>query len=262
MNLIIDPTLKATIPPLDPSELEKLEASIVAEGCRDSIVIWNGTIVDGHNRYEICTRLGLPFQTVEKEFESIHHARIWMRENQGARRNASKGWLVDCALENKEDLLAIGRAKQVESGKETGRGNEKVLLSKNTTFSEPVSTRAEIAKAAGVSPGTVAKAEQVKKKDPALWEKVKADEVSISAAYKEVSRPDDDEAPTVDDARGSTIPTQSSRRPPIKIIESEGMRIWLLAKSHLDRINKNDEFREDALRACIDYCEGRISAKK
>jgi ParB-like chromosome segregation protein Spo0J len=260
MNLIIDPTLKATIPPLDPSELEKLEASIVAEGCRDSIVIWNGTIVDGHNRYEICTRLGLSFQTVGKEFESIHHARIWMRENQGARRNASKGWLVDCALENKEDLLAIGRAKNAETG---GRPPKEPVLQNNTSIDEPRhSTRAEIAKAAGVSPGTVAKAEQVKKKDPALWEKVKADEVSISAAYKEVSKPDDDEAPTVDDARGSTSPTQSSRRPPIKIIESEGMRIWLLAKSHLDRINKNDEFREDALRACIDYCEGRISAKK
>jgi hypothetical protein len=263
MNLTIDPTLKATIPPLDPSELEKLEASIVAEGCRDSIVIWNGTIVDGHNRYEICTRLGLSFQTIEKEFESIHHARIWMRENQGARRNASKGWLVDCALENKEDLLAIGRAKMADGGGDKKSEDAKSgMFQNNKPDQEPVSTRAEIAKAAGVSPGTVAKAEQVKKKDPALWEKVKADEVSISAAYKEVSKPDDDEAPTVDDARGSTSPTQSGRRPPIKIIESEGMRIWLLAKSHLDRINKNDEFREQALNACIEYCKGRISTKK
>jgi len=32
------------------------EANILKNGCYDPIKIWNGTIVDGHNRYEICTK--------------------------------------------------------------------------------------------------------------------------------------------------------------------------------------------------------------
>jgi len=54
----------------------------------------------------------------------------------------------------------------------------------------------------------------------------------------------------------------SARRPPMRVIESEGMNIWKLAKSHLDRINKNDEFREKSLKACIEYCEGRLPKQK
>jgi len=52
------------------------------------------------------------------------------------------------------------------------------------------------------------------------------------------------------------------RRPSVKIIEDEGMNIWLLAKSHLSRINKHDTQREQALRACVDYCQSRLESKK
>ena len=53
-----------------------------------------------------------------------------------------------------------------------------------------------------------------------------------------------------------------ARRPVMRVIESEGMNIWRLAKMDLDRINKNDEFREKALTACIEYCQGRIKNNK
>lgn len=50
----------------------------------------------------------------------------------------------------------------------------------------------------------------------------------------------------------------AKRKPPIKVIESEGMRIWMLAKGHLDRINKHDEFRMQAMEAALEYIKNRI----
>lgn len=177
----IDPEFKALIPPLATDELAQLEALILRDGCRDPLVLWDGILVDGHHRHEICTRHGLPFETVEMVFESRAHARIWMRENQKGRRNLSPAWLIELELGNKNDYLEIGKKTQ---GKRTD------LLSQNDKKSlpAPTNTRVEIAKAAGVSTGQVGMAEQVKKKAPELWEKAKQGEVSISTAYKEIKK--------------------------------------------------------------------------
>ena len=69
-ELIRDPEFSRFVPPLSKKELELLEQSILREGCRDAIVTWNGVILDGHNRYTICTRHGLPFNTKEILLES------------------------------------------------------------------------------------------------------------------------------------------------------------------------------------------------
>ncbi len=86
-NIQIDKEFQALIPPLSAEEKQQLEANIVADGCRDPLVVWGNTLIDGHNRYEICTRLGLPFDTVEKEFESRDEVADWMDANALGRRN-------------------------------------------------------------------------------------------------------------------------------------------------------------------------------
>ena len=68
MELRIDPEFQAAIQPLSPDELTQLESNIAAHGCRDPLVTWNGIVVDGHHRHEICRRLDIPFQTVEMDF--------------------------------------------------------------------------------------------------------------------------------------------------------------------------------------------------
>lgn len=60
-TLNIDPEFKDLIPPLTTEELEMLEESIVANGCESPLIVWNGIIVDGHNRYAICHKRGIPF---------------------------------------------------------------------------------------------------------------------------------------------------------------------------------------------------------
>lgn len=56
-QLRIDPEFKNLIRPLRREEYRQLELNLVREGCREDIVVWNNTIVDGHNRYEICNKL-------------------------------------------------------------------------------------------------------------------------------------------------------------------------------------------------------------
>ena len=74
--MIIDPEFKALIPPLAPEELAQLEANILADGCRDPLVTWRGILIDGHNRFAICSKHRLEFQSVEKEFEDHCKAKV------------------------------------------------------------------------------------------------------------------------------------------------------------------------------------------
>ena len=189
----IDDEFKSVLPPLDDEERAGLEKMLLAEGCRDPLVVWNGLLIDGHNRYEICQSHGLPYRVIEKSFPDRASVRVWMRQNQGSKRNLTPAWKIELALANKEDLKATGAAKKSDSGKETGRGNRKVLSQNDKTFKpereeKPHNTRKEIADKAGVSTGQVGMAEQVRKKDPALWEKTKQGETSISAAYKDIQK--------------------------------------------------------------------------
>ena len=147
---------------------------------------WPCILIDGHNRYDICNRNDIEFQTVEMEFESKAHARIWMRDNQKGRRNLNDAWVIELELGNKADLIEIGRAKSAAT---VGRPTKESLSQNDNNLPEPKhNTQKEIAKAAGVSTGQVGMAEQVKKKDPALWEQAKSGEVSISSAYKTIKK--------------------------------------------------------------------------
>lgn len=83
----INPEFKSLIPPLAPEELAQLESNILSDGCRDPLVTWQGTLLDGHNRYAICQRHGIKFTTVEMEFADEDAAMDWMDANQLGRRN-------------------------------------------------------------------------------------------------------------------------------------------------------------------------------
>jgi len=85
--MIINQQLKNLIPPLTAEEYNNLEESIKQDGCRDALILWQDTLIDGHNRYEICTRYGVEFKTIQKEFEDIEQVKDWMDFNQLSRRN-------------------------------------------------------------------------------------------------------------------------------------------------------------------------------
>jgi len=208
MKLTIREDLKSLIPPLSDDEYSQLEENIITDGCRDPLVVWGDVIVDGHNRYDICTRLNIPFKTVQREFESVAHARVWMRDNQKGRRNLTAAWLIELELGRKDDLLeiaGINKKAKLFGNKNAAKVKTKLSPSDNTVFdhlpdeeewieppiylqSPTARTRTEIAKAAGVSSGQVGMAEQIKKKAPELWEAAKAGDISIKKAYTQIQR--------------------------------------------------------------------------
>lgn len=89
-ELKIDEDFKILIPPLTKKEFLQLEENLLSDGCINPIITWNGYIVDGHNRYSICTKHKIPFKTKELEFEDKYQIVIWICKNQLGRRNISE----------------------------------------------------------------------------------------------------------------------------------------------------------------------------
>jgi hypothetical protein len=87
LDIIIDEEFKSLLPALDTETYTLLEENIIENGCRDSLILWNDVLIDGHNRYEICLKHGLPFNTVQKEFSTREDALIWIISTQVSRRN-------------------------------------------------------------------------------------------------------------------------------------------------------------------------------
>jgi hypothetical protein len=85
-----------------------LEQSILAEGCLDSLVTWNGVLIDGHNRYQICKKHGIDFITNKMIFDSRIDAEIWMIRNQKGRRNVSTFVMVELGLKLEDRLKQKG----------------------------------------------------------------------------------------------------------------------------------------------------------
>lgn len=88
--LKIDEEFQTLIRPLKRKEFLQLEENILADGCRDPIIVWKGIIIDGHNRYEICARHNIPFEIVDKDFTCREEAIAWICKNQLGRRNLSE----------------------------------------------------------------------------------------------------------------------------------------------------------------------------
>jgi hypothetical protein len=141
----IDNHLHRIIPPMQDEELAQLEASIVEHGCREPIIVWDqrDVIVDGHNRFAICTRLGIPYEVQRIAFDSVDDVVEFMCANQLGRRN-----LTDIA---RADLrgLRYNNQKKMRGGDRRSRYQNDTLKSGRT--------REAVAAAAGVSTATAAR---------------------------------------------------------------------------------------------------------
>ncbi len=115
MDILVDEELKAYIDPLTAEEYQALEQSILAEGCRDALVMWGDVLVDGHNRYGICRKHGLPFQTVQNpRLRSMQDVHLWMIDQHLGRRSVSDFQRGVLAL-RKREILEERRAQAREA---------------------------------------------------------------------------------------------------------------------------------------------------
>lgn len=153
-TLKTDDEFKNLIPPLSPDEYRQLEENIISDGCRDALVVWKGTVIDGHNRYEICQKHSIPFQTREKHFDSRDDAIQWIILNQFGRRNLSAGERSILAL-RLEPILSAKAKERMLSGKKIDP------VPKSAQGVQRGKVRNQVAKLAGVGHTTIQETKQI-----------------------------------------------------------------------------------------------------
>lgn len=187
MNITVNEELLAYIDPLTPDEHDALECSLLAEGCRDALVLWGDVLVDGHNRYGICSKHGIPFNTVQNSrFESIDDVHLWMIDQHLGRRSVS---------DFQRGVLAL-RKKDIQASRQQPALSESPIAGSKAP--EPLITRDAIAKAARISSNTISQIEKIQKSaTPELVAAVKSGTISINAAATVASLPVEEQVAAV-----------------------------------------------------------------
>ncbi len=179
--LKINKKFKGVIPPLSKEELNELENSIKGEGCREALIIWKGTIVDGHNRYVICNKLGIDFKTRSKSFKDEDEALAWIITNQLARRNLSDYDRVKLVLKKEEIFKRRAKEHQKAGGQKSGVGRQK--------SDKPLDVKKEVAKIANVSHDTVSRVKFIEKKaDKKTKKKLSNQQLTINKVYRDLKK--------------------------------------------------------------------------
>jgi len=169
MTIKVNEKFKKLLPELTPTEYQELEGAILEHGCISPLIIWQGQIIDGHNRFGICEKHNLPYETRELTFEDEEEALTWMLRNQLGRRNLTPNQktLYIGQLYNSRKRNVGGQTGNQNAGKnedtksEVRCENESVTLTISFSDEPPVDTARVIAEETNVSPSTVARAAKV-----------------------------------------------------------------------------------------------------
>ena len=227
MDLRIDEGLKAYIDPLTPDEHESLERSILAEGCRDALVVWDDLLIDGHNRYGICQKHGLPFNTIQAtQFKNMDDVHLWMIDQHLGRRSVSDFQRGVLALRKREIIAerraaaaaAVNAAKAAQPATEeapwegdTDPVVAQALASVAKVPDEALDTREALARAARLSAGQVKMIETIQEKAaPEVVAAVKAGELSLNAAAVVATLPEEEQQAVA--AEGADALKQAAKR--------------------------------------------------
>lgn len=154
--LQIDPEFESKIPPLTEDEYQQLAENIISEGVvLMPLIVWNGTIVDGHNRYKIVQEHPeIIFTVHEKDFDNRYEALVWICNNQLGRRNLTpiqKKMLVGDRYE--AEKMAHGGDRKSEEAKSSGQNDHLKSASEGAT-------RRRISEETGTSESYVKRASQ------------------------------------------------------------------------------------------------------
>ncbi|MFN3915381.1 MAG: plasmid replication/partition related protein [Aquabacterium sp.] len=194
MSITVSEELKAYIDPLTPEEHEALERSLLAEGCRDALVLWGNLLIDGHNRYGICQKHGIPFQTVQHpHFKTMDDVHLWMIDQHLGRRSVSDFQRGVLALRKREILAQRQAAAAASSSPDPAHASAAEAapaVESMAITTTPLKSRADIARAARLSANQVVLIEKIQTQAvPELVDAVKQGTISINAAAAVASLP-------------------------------------------------------------------------
>ena len=180
---IIDTEFKLLIPPLSYEERIQLEQNILYAGkCHDAIILWDGVIIDGHNRFEICMKHEIEFEVKHMAFDSREEAKIWILGNQLARRNLNEAARIELVLK-KEDVLRERASKK--RGGRPKKSSEKPSPEMTTLDDAKIDVQKALAAEANVSVGNFSYYMDIRNNgSPELIKKVQSGEIKIGTAHR------------------------------------------------------------------------------
>ena len=185
------PEMAELLPPLTDEQLSLLEADILKNGCYAPIIVNEDlVIVDGHNRYQICEKHGLPYRLAVFSFEDLLEAKQWALDTQKSRRNLTINELCKIAMKLRPEVearaeaklhLASGGDRRSDEFKNQGSATLPNLdMPKNTG----IDTRKELAKSVGVGERTMGKAMKIEDEAPqAVKDAVDSGDITIHQGY-------------------------------------------------------------------------------
>lgn len=191
-NIQIDSEFQALIPPLSAEERAQLEANLLADGCRDPLVVWETSdgqniLIDGHNRYEICTRLGSSYEVEWMQFDERSDVIEWIIKNQFGRRNLSDYQRGVLALRMKPIMEERARANLSAAGSSAAPGKPSQI---SDEVIKPIRTDEAVSELANVSRDTIRKIERIEEvAQPEVKALAAAGDVSINLASQFVELP-------------------------------------------------------------------------
>jgi len=242
-NVVIDEALQQLLPVLSPGELELLEKNLLTEGCRDPLVVWEEktgqppVLLDGHNRYAICTAHNLPFTTVAAQGVRTREAAIiWIGANQLGRRNLDASRKAAFGVELEKQLAMEAKKRQSFS---KGRGVKGPAILPDLKGD----ARDQAAEIIGVSPRYISEAKQIQETAPEVLEYVKQGKLTIPQAVKVAALPVEKRAAGIQRARngeaiqeGGMIWRDGGLVP---VFTNEEVSVWLRQTSMVERAVKD-----------------------
>jgi len=241
MTIDIWPQFKNRLRPLSKYEREKLEENLIADGCREPLVVWaripvdgehkcygsgdcrlvpgdgvwtctscdhnpalmEDVLLDGHNRLEICSRLGIHYEIVEAiGIQSEADALRWIDGNQAGRRNEPALVRIEAVLEHKAETEEKARANQVRKPAD--------FVSPNSD--EQIRTDKTLADMANVGRTTFREGERLlKEAEPELLDALRREEVTIHLASQVIDLPDEERTQAIEAMSTADQPAQVLR---------------------------------------------------
>ncbi len=138
-GLKVDKELENYLPRHTSEERTRLETLLKDEGCLDPLRVWAGKniIVDGMERYSICTENGIKFKTTELEFKNREAVKDWMSANQVGRRNLTGSqWTYHIGRAYNSQKQAVGGDRKSEDADDPkGSVAEKIAEQENVSVS-------------------------------------------------------------------------------------------------------------------------------
>jgi transposase-like protein len=266
MAISINEDLRAYIDPLTEDEYAALERSLLAEGCRDALVLWGDLLVDGHNRYGICLKHGISFNTVQnKTFQSLDDVHLWMIDNHLGRRSVSDFQRGVLALRKKEIVSA--RLAQEKAQQSSSATDEADLTVQSTP--QRVLTREAVARTARVSSATLGQIEKIQKTAaPELVSAVKAGVISINAAAAVASLPSEKQVAAVSggkkelrqvarQVREAKLPPKPEPEPPPSDATPDQLEIYRLTQQLAKLTEERDQLKKKIQQLTIALAEAR-----